>query len=1142
MKFINIDVKSCYTKDFDSTVRIKDLIKMAKEQGQEYVFISDEKMMNGYVEFIKMAREANLKPIVGLTLETNYENHKFKITMYPKNEIGFKKEIALSSKINIQEKLTIQEILRNLSDVIVVFEFMGKDKKKQMIENVINLVDRSKVDVYMGIRINQDTQKERAKRLNNSAKELRIPTVALQNVKFWKGQESLVEIMQDISGVHKENRISNCYRFEEEIFELFEGFEDAVVNTMKIAQKCYTDYVLRGHAKFKDLNAKFKIPTDYKAKDMKGKYVEFEKYPVEMTEQRERMISYFVETVLSNEKIPEYIEKYGEEKVMSRIQYEMGVIIAKGYENYFLVVQDFINYAKKEGVHAGRMGVKIPIGPGRGSSAASFVAFLMNIVEQINAIEEDFMFERFLNIDVDTHDPDIDIDISTLHRGKLFSYAQERYGKERVAKVATFGRYAGKSNIRDLGKRMDISENILTEINSLIGKNGINELKKHPKEIKKIMEEEPKVRRLIQMAFQVEGLPKNQSIHAAGIVVSEEDIREILPVYVVYDKDEEQDIYVIQLDKDMLGEVGLNKIDFLSLKNLDAMESTIEKIRTKYDPSFDIKKIPKNDSKTFKLFEEKELTGIFQMESDGMRRAASQIKPKELQDIFHLIAIYRPGALKMIPKYVENIMNNVDTVWGMNENDKGYNEVDFVEIKEGEEILKPILNKTKGIILYQEQIMRILGAWANYTPSEADVFRRVISKKDAEKMNQMKNELLERSKKAGRDEKTSNTIIDLILQFGRYGFNEPHSGAYGLLVYQMAYLKAHYPLEYMSSLLNVSFEKTERVGALIQDVFDMGFVVKKPSVLNPTVEFETMNDTEISYGIGMLRGMSLKTAQHIWEVHEKKPFSSFNDFVRRTSKTIVDKSKIEILIDSGFFDEFGTRFEIRKLNEEIIGKYATYEDLILLEELSFLGSDYDDDEVLSGEKEYPTEEKNKKEKFVTYYLFKNKKTTENLNKIKNVNEEVRKQTKNVIFVKINEIVIKEDKNKNEMAFMNVDDGNGRELKLTVFAYRWKELKGKVEEKDFAYLTMDEKKKNVVNQIVKYNIENILEVVFTSKERFEEISRLVARQDLKKGFDKIKLKFDKEEREFSVVLSKRLTSEFKKHLSEKEEINLTKVQL
>lgn len=1153
MKYPNIDVKTCYTENFDSTIKVDKLVKYTKERGGEYLIVTDEKMMYSHVEVITKARKNGLKPIIGLTLTVYYEKNMFKVIVYPKTRDAFNQIIKLSTQANLQETLTIQEVLKDLKEVALVFEFMGRDKKQQMIENVINLVDRKKVEPYIGLRINNDKNTKRAERLANSAKDLKVPLIAAQNIKHWKEDERLIEIIHVINDEELEKITSNSFKSDEEQEQLYKDYPEALQNTKKLADKCFTGYILRGDEGFKDINATFKIPENYETKSIAGKFDVFEKYPVQIDEERKRLISYLYDQIMENENIEKYIQKHGKEKVFNRIRYELGVIIAKGYENYFLVVQDSINYAKAKGKHKAEK-IRVAIGPGRGSSGASFVAFLLNIVEETDPIEYDFMFERFLNIDVETHDPDIDIDISKKGRYKLFKYMQQCYGKNRVAKVATFNRYAGRMNIIDIGKALGIPRAVYESISKMIY-DGIDDLKFKKDQIKRIAEGEPRVLELIKLAYEIDGLPKSQSIHAAGIVLSEKPIVEYLPIYPATDEETNEEIYIIQLDKDMLSEVGLNKIDFLGSKIVDVLGDAAEMIEKRTGRSFDLSKIPMNDAKTFELYQKGLLKGVFQMDSLDMTKTSKKLRPSKLTDIFHLIAIYRPGSMKMIDKYAENKMKNLNTVWSFREektdiNGFSKNEIVYEEITEGKEILRPILEKTSGIILYQEQIMRILNSWAGFTPSEADVFRRAISHKEVEKMDSSQKEFLARSNELGRDPKASEAIFKLIRQFSSYGFNEPHAGMYGVTSYKTAYMKANHTAEYMASLYNSCIEETKKLNDYIKEAFKMGVKVNAPTVKNPTPYFTVVDEKEISYGIAIIRGLSPKVAKHIWEVHKKKAFVSFNDFIRRVDKELVRKSSIMPLIYSGFFDSFGTRKEIAELYKEINNEYRNYSGYMLLEELNGMESEYEEHEKLSGKEEFEKEFKDKKEEEATFYLFSNARNQKEDHLISNTNKAYSKHFNNLYFGKVTSVnVAKQKSTKEDMAFVSVNIGEVAEKELVIFSSQWSKYKDVFKLGDYVYVEVKQKQndtkkdeKDILEKATLLDFRHVLDVQVKTLKEMENYCNVLMHQNYPKGFDQIVIRFEEVTKTIPVVMSKAIFNSVKELLKNNANLNLKKVQL
>lgn len=582
-----------------------------------------------------------------------------------------------------------------------------------------------------------------------------------------------------------------------------------------------------------------------------------------------------------------------------RLMYEIKVIEKMGFIDYFLIVYDFILYSKKN---------KIVVGPGRGSAAGSLVSFSLGITN-VDPIKFDLIFERFLNPERITM-PDIDIDFEYLRRDEVVSYVREKYGKENVANIITFGTLLPKQVIRDVGRVLEIDLRKIDAIcKSIDDKMPLKEILKKPIFFELLKEEE--IKTLFNIALKLENLKRHTSVHAAGVVISEEVLTNKMPLY------KSGESILTSFTMDYLEDLGLLKMDFLALRNLTIIDNVLKNIK---DKEFDLNKIPLSNKEAIKIFNEVNTVGIFQFESEGMKNFLREFKVTSFDDVVAAIALYRPGPREMIPTYIKR--------------KKGLEKVSYIL-----PVLEPILKSTYGIIIYQEQILEILRKVASYSYAEADNIRRAMSKKKEEVILKERENFILRSVKNGYDKYKAEEIYELVLKFANYGFNKAHSVAYSLIAYQMAYLKANYKNEFMISLLNMVSGREEKTKEYIDESKLLGIKFKNVSVNKSSKDYKE-EDGYIIYPLSVIKGLGEKSINEILEEREKGEFRDIYDFFARIHRKSINKKIIESLIKAGALSEF-------KLNKKTL-----MENLDELINYSSLCSDIDASLVLKPEINY----------------------------------------------------------------------------------------------------------------------------------------------------------------------------------------------
>ncbi|RMD57776.1 MAG: DNA polymerase III subunit alpha, partial [Nitrospirae bacterium] len=565
-----------------------------------------------------------------------------------------------------------------------------------------------------------------------------------------------------------------------------------------------------------------------------------------------------------------------------RLEKELRIIEEMGFSSYFLVVWDFIRYARSK---------DIPVGPGRGSAAGSLVAYCLDITE-IDPIKYNLLFERFLNPERISM-PDIDVDFCKDRRSEVIDYVSQKYGKDRVAQIITFGTMQAKGVIRDVGRALNIPYAVVDKVAKLVPSTlGIHlkdALNREPK-LMELYESDEKIKELIDIALRLEGLTRHVSTHAAGVVISNRPLNDIVPLY----KAPNDEVISTQYSMESIESLGLLKFDFLGLKTLTVINKAEHFINKRKDSisTFSVKNIPLDDRDTYALLSSGKTNGVFQLESSGMKELVIRVKPEVFEDIIALLALYRPGPLGegMHEEYIKR--------------KKGLSPITYEH-----PILEEILKDTYGIILYQEQVMQIANKMAGFTMGQADILRKAMGKKKAEVMEELKSKFIEGAKKNKILEKKAEKIFDLMASFAKYGFNKSHSAAYALITYQTAYLKAHYPVEYMAALLSSEMDDTDKIMKYINECHNMGIDILPPDINVSDYEFKVSNNA-IRFGLGAIKGVGSAAIESIISAREDGPFRDMFDFCSRVDTRKVNKKVVESLIKAGALYSFGNRAQL----------------------------------------------------------------------------------------------------------------------------------------------------------------------------------------------------------------------------------------
>ena len=896
-KFVHLHTHSHFSL-LDGLPKMEGLIQKVKELKMDAVALTDHGYMYGIIEFYKTAKKHGIKPIIGVETyvaprtindkETGIDDKKYHLVLLAKNNTGYKNLIKLITKANLEgfyyKPRVDKELLKKYSEGLIAMSacmsgeipraILTRDFKRAE-ELIQTYKDIFKDDFYLEISHHPNIKVWDTvnKKLIEYSKKFNVPLVATYDVHYIekedaKAQDTLMAV-QTGAKLGEGDRITLAQddfslKSPKEIYETFPYPKEALLNTVKIADMCNVEIEL-GVIQLPD----YEVPEGYTTE------------------------SFLRELCISGAK-----DRYGEnipKNVMERLDYELSVINKTGYAAYFLIVYDFVRWAKEN---------KIVVGPGRGSAAGAIVAYLLKITN-IDPLSYDLLFERFLNPERVSM-PDIDLDFADTRRDEVLDYVVRKYGQERVAQIITFGTMAARAAIRDTGRALGMSYDFCDKLAKLIEFGmSLEESLENVTELKELYETDKDAKILIDSAKKLEGVARHASTHACAVVIAKNPLDEIVPLQYATksqegDLSEERKQVVTQYEMRAIEDLGLLKMDFLGLKNLSIIERTLNIVKRRHNQVINIDTIPLNDKKAFRLFQEGRTTGIFQFESSGMKKYLRELKPTELEDIIAMVALYRPGPMELIPDFIAR--------------KHGLKKVTYLHPK-----LEPILGSTYGIGVYQEQMMRIGRDLAGFTLGETDILRKAIGKKIEKLLNEQKEKLIKGMIKNGIDKQTAEKIWELFPPFARYGFNRSHAACYGLVAYQTAFLKSHFPAEFMASLMTADLRDVERIAFLVDEANSMGIKVLAPSVNKSFKDFAVISDTEIRFGLVAIKGVGENISEAIIKEREKNgEFKSLKDFLKRVNHKDLNKKSLESLIKAGALDEFEDRNKLYSNLQEIL--------------------------------------------------------------------------------------------------------------------------------------------------------------------------------------------------------------------------------
>jgi len=905
-KFVHLHNHTHYSL-LDGLTKLDELIECAVEDGATSVAITDHGSMYGVIEFYQKCKKAGIKPIVGvetylapnlLTSKLSKEDAlNYHLLLIAKNEIGYQNLIKLVSIAHLEgyyykPRIDWPTLQKHAEGLIACTACLGgeipqllladkEDTAKKRILEYNTLFGQGNFYLELQSHLELPEQQVINQKLIRLSKELNIPLVATNDLHYLKKQDyDVQDVLLCLQTKHKKNDVDRMamhgkdfyYKSAAEMIEAFKDVPEAIANTVKIAEMCDLEIKL----------GETQLPI----------------FPVPDGMTENQYLRDWCERGLEKR----YGKKYDEvdTEIRERMDYEISVIEKMGWPAYFLIVADFINWAKDNG---------IVVGPGRGSAAGSLVCYLVGITN-LDPLQYGLLFERFLNPDRISM-PDIDTDFSDVRRDDVIRYVESKYGKDHVAQIITFGTMAARAAIRDVGRVLDVPYEFCDKLAKMIPQfSSIGDALKNVSEFKEIYQKDNEGKKIIDYAMRLEGVSRHSSTHACGVLITRDPLTAYVPVQYASSSDKN---IVSQYSLHPVEDLGLLKMDFLGLKNLTIIESAIKIIKNTRGLVVDIDNIPLDDAKSYKLFQDGETTGVFQFESSGMKRYLRELKPTEFEDIIAMVALYRPGPMEWIPDYIAG---------------KHGRKNPYLHPK-----LEPILNKTYGVAIYQEQVMQMARDLAGFTMAEADVLRKAMGKKIVKLLAEQKEKFIEGCVRNGISSQLADKIFSFIEPFAGYGFNRSHAACYALIGYQTAYLKANWPTEFMAALLTADQQDTDRVAIEIEECKKMGINVLPPDInqsfgsftvvtsgtaLNQVVDQAEVPNT-IRFGLKAIKNVG----EHIVEVliNDRKnngPYEDISDLLERITDRDLNKKSLESLAKSGAMDNWADRGQLLANMENIL--------------------------------------------------------------------------------------------------------------------------------------------------------------------------------------------------------------------------------
>jgi DNA polymerase-3 subunit alpha len=864
----------------DGLVRIDDAVKAAAADAQGALALTDSANLFGAVRFYKAARGKGVKPILGADLWISNDAERdspYRLLLLVANSTGYHNLCELLSRAYLENQHRNRAEVRldwlpahagglialsggpqgEVGAQLALGNRAGARAAAQRLAEIFP--QRFYLELQRAGRPGDEAQVQGAVAL---ALQLQLPVVATHPIQFiaadeFRAHEARVCIAEGytLADPRRPRRFTpqQYFKTRAEMAQLFADIPAALANSVEIARRCNLQLTL-GKPRLPDYPTPPGVTLDQHCRDLSLQGLE------------RRLQHLYPDPAKRDEQRARY---------RARLEMEVEIIAKMGFSGYFLIVADFINWAKGNG---------IPVGPGRGSGAGSLVAYSLGITD-LDPLHYDLLFERFLNPERVSM-PDFDIDFCQDNRDKVIDYVKRKYGADAVSQIATFGTLGAKAVVRDVGRVLDLPYTKCDQLSKLIPHNPADPwtldraLKDEPAFADAVSSDEEN-QQLIELAKPLEGLTRNVGMHAGGVLIAPGKLTDFCPLYC----QQGTEAAVSQFDKDDVEAIGLVKFDFLGLTTLTILDLTLRYVR-KLDPNFNLSldALPLDDPKTFEIFKQANTAAIFQFESRGMRELLKRAKPDRLEDLIALNALYRPGPMDLIPDYVER--------------KHGRQRVEYLDPS-----VEPILSETYGVMVYQEQVMRIAQVVGAYSLGGADLLRRAMGKKKPEEMAKQRSIFIEGAAKQGVAENTATQLFDLMEKFAGYGFNKSHSAAYALVAYQTAYFKAHYPAAFMAANLSAVMDDTDKVKELIEDCKQIGLAIEAPDVNAGAYRFEPVDMKTIRYGLGGIKGTGQGAIEQIVAERAGGPYQSLFDFCARLDKQVINRRVVEALVRAGAFDK-----------------------------------------------------------------------------------------------------------------------------------------------------------------------------------------------------------------------------------------------
>ncbi|MFY4774614.1 DNA polymerase III subunit alpha [Metabacillus sp. RGM 3146] len=865
MPFVHLQVQSAYSL-LNSSAKLDKLVEKAASSGFKSLALTDRHVMYGTIAFYKLCKKHGIKPIIGLTASVfpgdDPEEGAYPLILLAENNTGYRNLLKISSTLQTKSQAGMPDKwLKSYSNGLIAItpgrdgyvEALLKEKRVDEAEAAVRHYQEIFGDdsFFLSLQKLQDTSDElkNLHTLQKLADKTGARCLVTNDVHYVEKADAfaykcLLAIQHNLKLEDKDPVFSQSdehyLKTAAQLTEQFSDAVDALENTLKIADRCNVEIEL-GTA----MLPKYPAPENASA-----------------DEYLERLCLQGLKAKF----------KQPSDTYYSRLTYELDIIQKMGFSDYFLIVWDFMKYAHDS---------RILTGPGRGSAAGSLVAYVLEITD-VDPIEHRLLFERFLNPER-VNMPDIDIDFPDTRRDEMIAYAAQKYGQLHVAQIITFGTLAARSALRDTARVMGISpkeaDNLAKKLPSRPGLT-LKDALAESSQLQQELRSSETVKSIFETAQKIEGLPRHASTHAAGVVFSDGPLTDTVPI-----QEGHNNVFLTQYSMDYLEELGLLKMDFLGLRNLSLIEAIKKMAERETKAQIDFSTIGFEDKKTFELLSEGDTTGVFQLESDGMRSVLRRLVPTNLEDIVAVNALYRPGPMENIPSFIDR--------------KHGRTPIHYPHPD-----LKEILETTFGVIVYQEQIMEIAAKMAGFSLGEADLLRRAVGKKIKAVLDAEREHFVAGSLKKGYDSMTANAVYDLIVKFANYGFNRSHAVAYSMIAFQLAYLKAHYPMIFMAALLTSVGGNDEKVAQYIKEARQKSISILPPSINKSEVPFKVEKDG-IRFSLSSIKNVGVTAVKEIFRARKQKPFTDLFDFCVRVSTKIVNRRTQEALIFSGAMDEFG---------------------------------------------------------------------------------------------------------------------------------------------------------------------------------------------------------------------------------------------